>query len=140
MLCILYVNFMGLLLGIVGLAAERGLPATFSRRWIWCIVMAASLVVPGYYAYNHTVAVADVLGGGAAAGASMSPGSLTPLDAQWWAHTQSLDPLINGAWRTASILLLMWCLASVWRVALLVRNARSQAGKRPSTVVGTPAL
>ena len=139
MLCILYVNFMGLLLGTVGVAAERGLPATFSRRWIWCIVMVASLAVPGYYSVNHTVAVADVLGGGPGAYATpLDAGSLTPLDAAWWAHVQSLDPLINAGWKTASLLLLIWGVASLGRVSLLVRSARRL--ERPTSVDGTPVL
>ena len=138
MLCILYVNFMGLLLGIVGAAAERGLPAAFSRRWLWCIVMVTSLAVPGYYSVSHTVTVADVLGGSSATAATPLTGSLTPLDAQWWAHMQSLDPFINNGWRAASLLLLIWGLASVWRVSLLVRRARGL--HRSVSVDGMPVV
>ena len=139
MLCILYVNFMGLLLGIVGSAAERGLPAAVSRRWIWVIVMVASLAVPGYYSVNHTVTVADVLGGrSAVAATSPTAGSLSPLDAEWWVHLQSLDPLINVGWKGASLLLLIWGLASVWRVSLLVRRAGGL--RRPTSVDGMPVL
>lgn len=140
MLCILYVNFMGLLLGIVGSAAERGVPATFSRRWIWCVVIAASVVVPGYYASNHTVAVADVLGGFAAGGGATAVGPLTPLDARWWAHMQSLDPVINVAWKVASLMLLIWGSASLFRVSLLVRRSSRQNVQRPTAVDGLPVV
>jgi hypothetical protein len=36
MLCILYVNVVGSLLTIMGILAERSLPAKFPRRWMWC--------------------------------------------------------------------------------------------------------
>jgi len=53
-LCILYVNFIGACLSIIGHLVERALPATASRRWIWCAVIALSMAVPGYYRSHHS--------------------------------------------------------------------------------------
>lgn len=136
MLCILYVNAMGWLFGVVGLVVERALPATFSRRWVWCVVIAASLFVPGYYRANHSVSVADVLGQQAVPSAH-TPGAapLAPMDPAWWTHVQSLDPVINRAWMVASALLVLWGLASAWRVSRLVNRARGPRARGGGSMV-----
>ena len=43
MLCILYVNAVGICLGLAALFLERTLPATSSRRWVWCVVIPISV-------------------------------------------------------------------------------------------------
>ena len=60
MLCILYVTAVGTLLGVVGLLAERLLPPTFPRRWVWCVIIPISLFLPGLYRAHHTVTVIEV--------------------------------------------------------------------------------
>jgi hypothetical protein len=57
-LCILYVNAVGLCLGLVGMSIERLLPATVARRWLWCIVIPISFFLPGIYRFRHSLAVA----------------------------------------------------------------------------------
>ena len=57
MLCILYVNAVGALLGIAGRLVERVLPASFARRWVWAVIIPISLFVPGYYRGHHAAAV-----------------------------------------------------------------------------------
>ena len=53
MLCILYVNAVGALLAIAGISIERLLPTTAPRRWLWCLIIPASMFVPGFYRMHH---------------------------------------------------------------------------------------
>ena len=112
MLCILYVIAVGTLLGAAGVLAERALPAAFPRRWLWCIIIPVSVVLPGYYRGHHSWAVADAL-------------------VEQAVRAQSYDTSIQRVWLTASALLLLWGLASAWRVARVVslsRRGRLNAG------------
>src|ERR1700736_4144431 len=98
MLCILYVNFIGACLSIVGHLVERALPATSSRRWIWCAVIVFSMALPGYYRYHHSW---DVTAGSEqpAAGQTshptqvfaLGPAWLSPFDKDFWARIESYD-------------------------------------------------
>ena len=112
MLCILYVIAVGTLLGAAGALAERALPAAFPRRWLWCIIIPVSVVLPGYYRGHHSWPVADAL-------------------VEQAVRAQSYDTSIQRVWLTASALLLLWGLASAWRVARVVslsRRGRLNAG------------
>ena len=53
MLCILYVNAVGALLGMVGLSIERMLPSGAPRRWVWCLIVPLSIFVPGLSHQPH---------------------------------------------------------------------------------------
>jgi bla regulator protein blaR1 len=143
MLCILYVNAVGMLLVVAGILVERVLPATFPRRWVWCVVIPVSIVLPGYYRWHHSVSVIDVQH---AVQPSLShafgAASLTALDPAWWAHVESLDTSINRLWLAVSAVLLLWGLANalrVWRVVSLSRRERGAAGG-PATVDGIPVV
>jgi beta-lactamase regulating signal transducer with metallopeptidase domain len=105
MLCILYVNLAGLCLGLAALCLERALPATFPRRWIWCLVIPTSIVLPGLYRTHHAWSVADVF---------VQPATVA----------QTFDTSINRVWLTISGLLLLWGLASAWRVSRAVSLSR----------------
>jgi bla regulator protein BlaR1 len=145
MLCILYVIAVGTLLGVAGLLAERALPASFPRRWVWCVVIPISIFLPGYYRAHHTVSVTDVLEQQTLQpplGEALGTAALAPLDPAWWARMQSYDTIINPVWLTASTLLLIWALASAWRVSHVVRASRRQRGNpgRPAIVDGVPVL
>jgi beta-lactamase regulating signal transducer with metallopeptidase domain len=127
MLCILYVNAVGICLGLAALFIERTLPATSSRRWLWCVVIPISVVLPGYYRAHHTWSVA----GAWEQQAAQIPGthalqtvSLTLLDPGWWAHIETYDTTINRLWLTASAVLVLWGLASAWRVSHVIRRSR----------------
>ena len=112
MLCILYVNLAGLCLGLAALFFERALPATAPRRWLWCLVIPTSVVLPGMYRVHHSWSVADVF---------VQPATLA----------QSFDTSINRVWLTISGLLLLWGLVSVWQVSRAVslsRKGRGDAG------------
>ncbi len=125
MLCILYVIAVGTCLGIAGVMVERALPATFPRRWVWCVVIPISIFLPGLYRTRHAVSVVDVL----------EPQAL-------WAHIQSYDTFINPLWITASSLLVLWGLANAWRVSYAVRASRRAPGGAGTPVVldGVPVV
>jgi beta-lactamase regulating signal transducer with metallopeptidase domain len=105
MLCILYVNLAGLGLGLAALFFERALPATSPRRWIWCLIIPTSVVLPGLYRTHHAWSVAD---------AFVQPATVA----------QTFDTSINRVWLTISGLLLLWGLASAWRVSRAVGLSR----------------
>jgi beta-lactamase regulating signal transducer with metallopeptidase domain len=105
MLCILYVNAVGTLLGVAGLLAERALPAAFSRRWLWCAIIPISVVIPGYYRGHHSWSVADPF-------------------IEEATRAATYDTTINRVWLTVSALLLLWGLANAWRVSRVISLSR----------------
>ena len=103
MLCILYVTAVGTLLSVAGVLIERVLPATFPRRWIWCLIIPTSIALPGYYRWHHTWAVRCIAARGAAnPGWRPGSGDHAALDPAWWAQVESYDTIINRVWLTAS--------------------------------------
>src|SRR4051812_24459098 len=102
MLCILYVNAVGTLLCVTGILLERAIPATFARRWLWCVMIPVSVALPGYYRWHHTVSVGEVQ---TAVQPSLTHalgmGPLTVLDPGWWSQIQSYDTAINRLWLSA---------------------------------------
>jgi bla regulator protein blaR1 len=139
MLCILYVNAVGALLGIVGLSVERLLPTTAPRRWLWLLLIPVSMFVPGYYRMHHNWVVTDSAN---QAGQAMTAGvGLTPFDRDWWARTQAYNTAIERVWWTISVILIVWGVANALRVAFLVYNSRRQSEVRRGSVVdGVPIV
>jgi bla regulator protein blaR1 len=118
MLCILYVNVVGILLVVMGLLVERLLPSTMARRWVWVVLMPLSVFLPGLYRTRHSAAVGE-----------------------WWAPTVSYDTIINRVWLTASALLLVWGVANLLRVSYLVWASRRQRDNlTPSIVDGVQVV
>lgn len=119
MLCILYVNAVAMLLGVAGVLTERALPAAFSRRWVWCVVIPISVVLPGYYRAHHNWSVMEAL-------------------QQPAVRAASYDTTINRVWLTASAMLLLWGLANAWRVSRVISLSRRERGEnaRPTIVDG----
>jgi len=129
MLCILYVNAVGMLLVVAGVLIERVLPAAFPRRWIWCVVIPVSIILPGYYRWHHMVSVTDVQQAvQPPLGHALGMTSITALDPVLWAHIESYDTSINRLWITVSAILLLWGLANAWRVSRVVRLSRGARG------------
>jgi bla regulator protein BlaR1 len=143
MLCILYVNAVGMLLAVAAVLLERALPTTFPRRWVWCVVIPTSIALPGYYRAHHMVSVTDVQQAmQPPLGHAFGTASITALDPVWWAHIESYDTSINRLWVTLSAVLLLWGLANAWRVSRVVslsRRTRGGAGG-PAIVDGVPVV
>jgi beta-lactamase regulating signal transducer with metallopeptidase domain len=109
MLCILYVNAVGMLLGLAGVLAERVLPAALSRRWMWCIILPVSVFLPGYYRGHHSWSVVEAL-------------------QQPAIRAATYDMTINRVWLTMSALLVLWGLVGAWRVSRVIYLSRKQRG------------
>src|SRR6266404_4974784 len=145
MLCILYVTVVGTCLGVLGLLVERMLPATAPRRWIWCLVIPISMVLPGYYRWHHNWSVIPALqqqGTTSPLGQVAGTASLTLFDPAWWAHTESYNASINRLWLVISGVLLVWGLTSAMRVSHIVSSSREGRGdrRRPKIVDGVPVV
>ena len=123
MLCILYVNAVGMLLGIAGVLTGRALPATFSRRWMWCIILPVSVFLPGYYRWHHSWSVVEAL---------QQPAM----------RAASYDTSIQRVWLTMSAMLVLWGLASAWRVSRVIYLSRRQQGDNPGRAIvdGIPVV
>ena len=123
MLCILYVNAVGMCLGLAAIFLERALPATSSRRWLWCAVIPTSVILPGLYRVHHSWSVADAF-------------------AQQAAGMESYDTSIDRVWLTISAVLLLWGLASAWRVSRVVSLSRKGQGDANglATIDGVPVV
>jgi hypothetical protein len=143
MLCILYVNAVGMLLAVAGILVERVLPATFPRRWLWFAVIPISMILPGYYRGHHMVSVLDVQQAvQPPLGQAFGTAYLTALDPSWWARIESYDTSINRVWITVSAVLVLWGLANAWRVSRLVSLSRGERGDAggASIVDGFPVV
>jgi bla regulator protein blaR1 len=144
MLCILYVNVIGALLGVVGLLTERALPGAWARRWVWCLVIAISVTIPGVYQAQHNWSVIDALEqtAGHTNQGQRATISLAVLDPEWWAHTRSYDTVINRYWLIASGVLLLWGLANAGRVSRVISVSRRGRGssRRTAVVDGIPVV
>ncbi len=145
MLCILYVNAVGVCLGLAALSLERTLPASSPRRWIWCAIIPISVVLPGLYRVHHSWSVVDAFERQAALpplGHALGTASLTVLDPGLWASIQSYDPSIERVWLTASAILLLWAVANAWRVSRVLTLSRRGQGHAsgPAILDGVPVV
>ena len=128
MLCILYVNAVGLCCGLIGLAVERTLPANAARRWVWCVIIPISFFLPGIYRFRHSWAPT----GAGHALAHQTVGVLTsPLDPGLWAWLESYNSAIGWFSLLASAFVVCWGLTNALRVALaLIVSRRRNRGER----------
>lgn len=148
MLCILYVLLLSTWLGIIGLIAEQAIPSRLPKRWIWCVTIAASLIVPPLFKARHSVPMRELL---EQDGARTMLGSLSALfggvssslpDAQWWATSPPFEALINPVWLFASACVLLWGLFHSARASWLVQQERSshEPNCGPSVLSGVPVV
>jgi hypothetical protein len=141
MLCILYVNIVGLCFGLVALLFERTLPGGSSRRWLWCAVIPVSVFLPGLYRVHHNWSILGALEQRSA----LAPGharSLSVLDPGWWMHLESYGAGITRVWLMLSAAIFLWGLVSAWRVWRVVRLSRKGSGSRggPAYIDGAPVV
>ena len=137
MLCILYVNAIGLMLGIAGVLVERALPGTFSRRWVWCAVIAISMTIPPVYQASHRASVTAVLGNETVRPAldhALGMTSLALLDPEFWTRVGSLDTTIHRVWLTGSALIIVWGIFNAWYIYRIVSRARRKRHGAPAVV------
>jgi len=151
MLCILYVNFIGGCLSIIGHLVERALPATFARRWMWLAVIVFSMALPGYYRYHHSWDVpsaASVQAAGQPAEKTapqtigLATALLSPFDRDFWARIESYDTKINRVWLIVSGLLLIWAVTNAMRVSHVIGSSRGEQTDPgiPTMIDGVPIL
>jgi bla regulator protein BlaR1 len=110
MICILYVIALGTCLGLAGLAVERAAPDTWPRRWIWCAVIALSMIIPPVYQAGHTSMIASADDRGS-----------------WLARLSAVEPTVMLAWLIGSMVLVLWGIYETWRVTRIVRAHRAHA-------------
>ena len=138
MLCILYVNAAGFLLGLAALSFERTLPLTAMRRWLWCVVIPASMVLPGVYRFRHNWALSDLTHPTALSGAHhMAAANIAGLSPEFWNGVEALDPAINAIWHILSGALLIWAVINAMRVSEVVATSR---GANRTTLDGVPVV
>jgi beta-lactamase regulating signal transducer with metallopeptidase domain len=143
MICILYVNAVGLCLGLVALFLERTMPATSPRRWIWLVIIPISMAIPGFYRVHHSWSIVDAFEQQSAQpplGHAIGTASRTVLDPDLWTTVQSYDSSINRLWLTISAFLLLSALASAWRVSRAVGLFRRGRANGTAIVDGVPVV
>ena len=145
MLCILYVSAVGALLCVAGQLVERLLPATSSRRWVWCTAIPLSIALPGFYRTFHNWTIAERVGQQSTAPSLTSwPTAigLNPFDATWWARAESYDSRVSQLWLIVSGILLIWGVVNSIRLSeLLDQSLRNYADRdKPHAVDGIPIV
>lgn len=144
MLCILYVIAVGTLLGYAGLLVERVLSETAQSRWVWCVVIAGSMALPGFYRVQHSWSITKTFEEQTAhpPGHALAAASLTALNPGLWAKIQSYDRVINRLWIYSSAMLMIWGLANagrVWRLVSVSRKRQVERGS-PTTIDGVQVV
>lgn len=139
MACVLYVIVIGTLLGIAGMLVERIMPpATTSRRWLWCAVIAINIIIPPIYRINHNSSITEVLkqqAGESGLAQSLAAASVSALDGGLTVWILALNPWIQRYWFFVSALLVFWGVFSALRIAFLVRRSRHPGGRTTPAVV-----
>lgn len=137
MLCILYVNIVGLCLGVVALLVERAMPALAMRRWLWLAVIGLSMFIPGYYRTHHSWSLVGQSQSSPATGQPAFP----LIDLRWWAQTDLYSDVINRIWLSLSAILIAWALVNAWRVWQVIASSRSRDGTGSAAIVdGIPVV
>lgn len=130
MFCLPYVIAVGFLLGMAGVLCERLMPASMSRRWMWCAIIAASVALPGYYRYHHAFALAGTF-----------EGALIAADPALLGRIRAVDEVIGRAWVFVTVGLGSWALVSAGWVSHVVRASRVRLrGSAPAAIDGVPVV
>jgi beta-lactamase regulating signal transducer with metallopeptidase domain len=129
MLCILYVIAVGALMGTIGLLVERVLPQGWPRRWVWCLVIPISIIIPGVYRTRHAWSVTPMLEGPSASRSGLI------------AFIDSCNPIINRFWLITSGALVILGLVNALRVSLVIYQSRRKSEQgSPTAIDGIPVV
>ena len=133
-LCLLYFAAVALCLGFAGHLADRALPPTAPRRWIWSLALVGAVILPPLLSAQHSSHVIDLWGRELIRLPDVQLNGATAMSRNWLecsaTYGRTLLPFMLGA----TILLLLWGLANAVRVSRLVRGAR---GSRSADVEQT---
>lgn len=142
MLCILYVNVVGFLLGLTGVLFERALPPKFPRRWIWAAVIPLSMMIPGIYRNHHASSVAAIQQAFEAPfGHTLGAAPLPALEPRLVPYLESSATVIDKLWPISSAVLLVWTLVSLLSIAgALTLSRRRRRGNGLATIDGVPVV
>ncbi|MEO6528740.1 MAG: M56 family metallopeptidase [Gemmatimonadaceae bacterium] len=144
-LCFLYFFAVATCLGIAGLLVEHALPATASRRWVWCVVILASVVVPILFSLHRSAPVIEIWGytllhiptRHAMGATSHGSSALAWFDCSRATYGKFLLQF-SSVW---TVVLVLWAVVSNLRAWYLIRRARaSREGGRPTEVDGVPVV
>lgn len=111
MICFLYVTALSTCLGLAALCAEQLVPRDWSRRWIWCVAIALSILVPPIYRGAHVAALA---------------GTTADSRPTIFARLNSID--VMEPWQIISLGLLVWGIATALYIARTVGSAARRPG------------
>ncbi|MEO8564311.1 MAG: M56 family metallopeptidase, partial [bacterium] len=111
----------------------------------WCLIIPASLFVPGYYRFHHAVALDEMASGSSGATPlhqTLASPWLAVMGHDWWARVESYDAIINVVWRLASWSLIIWGIVCAMRVWRIVHRSRRPLARQVSSILidGVPVL
>src|SRR5215203_3880860 len=114
-LCLLYFFAVGSWLGAAGLLAERALPRTAPRRWIWCATLVSSVVLPLLLSATHSSHVIGLWGHEVVrvppAHHLTDAGTASTLRA-WLDCSAGFGAVLLRIWLGGTVLVLGWAAAS----------------------------
>jgi bla regulator protein blaR1 len=135
MLCILYVNMLGGILGVAARLVEALLPSGVPRRWVWCLAIALSVSIPSVYQAKHAAPVETMLARAPVIGHA-GASSISGL----WSRDSALARIIGPAWIIASSLLIMLGLSEAWRVARRLQASCGMGARHELDVDGVSVV
>lgn len=142
LLCLLYFICVSACLSLAGVLAEDALPARVPRRWMWCVVVTLSLLVPPFISIQHS-SPAFILWANGALGLSMPSAAdaapHTMLDRNWLDCGGEYGQIFNKVWLVSSIMLLTWGVANAFRISRVSRSVRGDANRK-ALVDGVPVI
>ena len=144
-LCLLYFATVALCLGAAAHLADRALPPTAPRRWIWALALTGAVILPPLLSAQHSSHVIDLWGRELVRLPDVDPSGATAQSAMsrnWLECSAAFGQTLLVIWLGATILLLLWGIANAVRVGRLVRGAPGSRGTgvEPIVVDGVEAV
>jgi len=147
-LCLLYFATVAICLGAAGHLADRALPPTATRRWIWGLALIGAVILPPLFSAQHSSHVIDLWGRELVRLPDVALSGTTAQSAMsrnWLECSATFGQTLLLIWLGATILLLLWGMANAVRVGRLVRGARAArdargAGVEPTVVDGVEVV